>query len=74
MDKGICRNDRCRGFGVDRVVYLGDWFVSDLVLCPFCGEAMETAFVVGNGVDWRPDRPAPRPSLAMNRVPIRGTR
>ena len=71
MDRGICRNDRCRANGIERFVYLGDWFVDDAVQCPFCGEAMETTVVIENGLDRRRDRPESRGSIALNRVPRR---
>jgi hypothetical protein len=74
MDKGICRNDRCRANGIERFVYLGDWFVGDAVLCPFCGDEMETIVVLGNSPDWRRDRPGLQGPLIASRVPRRWTR
>jgi hypothetical protein len=71
MDKGICRNERCRANGIERFVYLGDWFIADAVLCPFCGEAMDTVLVIENGQGWRKDRPEPRGAFATTRIPRR---
>jgi hypothetical protein len=74
MDKGICRNERCRANGIETFVYLGDWFTADAVLCPFCGEAMDTVLVIKNGQGWRRDRPGLQGPLIASRAPRRWTR
>jgi len=52
-----CINDRCRAGGVERDVFVGEWFVDDPVLCPFCGELMETTVQVGVAPVWGPTVP-----------------
>lgn len=53
-----CGNDACRDFGIDRDIFVGDWFVDDPVLCPLCGELMDTIVPVATGPVFSPLGPA----------------
>ncbi len=44
-----CGNDACRDFGIDRDVFVGEWFVDDPILCPLCGEPMDAIVPVATG-------------------------
>lgn len=44
---GKCVNERCRENGIVRPMYVGEWFVDDPILCPLCGQFMETVTQVG---------------------------
>jgi len=56
--KRRCGNERCRDFGIDRDVFVGEWFVDDPILCPMCGELMDDIIPVATGPAFYPVGPA----------------
>jgi hypothetical protein len=67
---GRCVNERCRERGIARSIFVGDWFVDDPILCPLCGELMETVAQV-TAAAWYPLGPGWGPVGGWPR-PLRG--
>ena len=42
-------NEACRDGGIERDMFVGEWFVDDPILCPLCGELMESTVPVMAG-------------------------
>jgi hypothetical protein len=63
-----CKNEACRDRGINRDVFVGEWFVDDPVLCPLCGELMESAVPVLAGPVLYPLEPAWPPAGGRGRL------